>query len=160
MSKPATHTVQNPIDQTEFFQRKSPRVYTHAIIVIDTRTQADVDDLIKAIEHNQAQRTKAIADLAAAPDQTTGGWNDADRTYTPHVYGKPHYAQWAERLRATIDEQYDRLVDWRRELEAGKRNAWCAGWSQSEANARKTTARWAKPNREIQILPAIRHVKA
>lgn len=160
MSKPATHTVQNPIDQTEFFQRKSPRVYTHAIIVIDTPTQSDIDSLIKAIEHNQAQRTKAIADLAAAPEKGSGGWDDATRKYTPVVFGKDHYAQWAERLRASIDDQYDRLVDLRREVETGKRNAWCAGWSQSEANARKTSARWAKPNREIQILPAIRHVKA
>lgn len=154
--KPATHTVTNPIDENEFFQRKSPRVYTHAIVVIDTRTQTDIDDLIKAIAANEGHLAKAKADLAAAPEKGSGGWDEAERKYTPVVFGKDHYERWAERLENSIADQYDRLADYRRELEAGKRNAWCAGWSQSEVNARKASARWERAGREIRIIPCRR----
>lgn len=154
--KPATHTVTNPIDENEFFQRKSPRIYTHAIVVIETRTQTDIDELIKAIAHNEGCLAKTKVNLAAAPEKGSGGWDEVERKYTPVVYGKGHYEQWAERLENSIADQYDRLADYRRELEAGKRHAWCAGWSQSEANARKASARWARAGREIRIIPCRR----
>ncbi len=161
-NKPATHTVTNPIDPNEFFQRKSPRVYTHAIVIIDTQTSEHIDKLIASIQSNEAQLAKTLALAAAAPEKTIAGRyeNPTDPKGTKWidtVFGADHYNNWADRLRDSIDRGYDRLAQLRRDVEAGKADVWCAGWSQSEANAHKAAKRWAGPHwRQIQIIPCRR----
>lgn len=161
-TKPATHTVTNPIDQNEFFQRKSHRVYTHAIVIIDTKTSEHIEKAIAAIKANEADLAKTLALAAAAPEKTVAGHyldpKDPKGTkWINTVFGADHYNNWAERLRGSIDRAYDHLAQLRRDVEAGKPEVWCAGWSQSEANAHKAAKRWAGPHwRRIQIIPCRR----
>lgn len=154
-TKPATHTVTNPIDENEFFQRKSPRTYTHAIVVIKTILDSDIEATIKDIASSERQLADTIANAAKAPDLTVQGRWESNQ-WISAIYGKDHYEDWAERVREQIARQYDRLADLRQKKDAGTRTAWCAGWSQSEANARRASQRWAGAGREIRIIPCRR----